>query len=118
MSWLRYANQPFQLARLQPHPLGLIAAIPHPLEGPKHQAPAGHQTERSMSIDPTIALAIAPGRFRIQPCQSFRDDPLLLLFAMPNWPLRSHHHFVGADHFIAGILVEKFAEYILRQLQA
>jgi hypothetical protein len=43
---------------------------------------------------------------------------LLLLFAMPNRSFRSHHHLVGADHFIAGILVEKFVEYILLQLQA
>jgi len=71
-----------------------------------------------MSIDPSVTFAETPSRLRIQAGQSFRDDPLLLLFAMPNRPLRSHHHLVGADHFIAGSLVEIFVEYILLQLQA
>ena len=71
-----------------------------------------------MSIDPTVALAIAPGRIRIQPGQPFRDDPLLLLLAMPDRSQRPHHHLVGTNYFITGSLVEKFDEYILLRLQA
>src|SRR6266508_1731365 len=70
-----------------------------------------------MAVHPAVALAVAPGPIGIQPSQSFRDNPLFLVLAMPERTPRVQHHLVSANKVIAGTLVETFAECILHRFQ-
>src|SRR5262249_39570 len=111
-------HQPFQFPGLHPHPLGFVATIPHPLEGPQHPRPTGHQAECPMSVDPAITVAITPRPIRVQAVQSFGNDPLHLLFTMPDRSSGLHHHLVRTDDFIASIPEERFDTCILHLFQA
>jgi hypothetical protein len=78
--------QAFQLPGLQPHPLGFVAAVAHPLDRPQQPVLTRHQTERAMPVHPAGTLAVAPGPIGIQSAQALRDNPLFLLLTMPDRP--------------------------------
>jgi hypothetical protein len=108
-----YGHQSFQLTRLQPHAFGLVASVAHPLEGPYQATLTRHPTENTMALHPPVALAVTPGRIRVQPMESCRDDPLWLLLPMPDRPARVDHPLVRTDHLIASSPVEKFDACLL-----
>jgi hypothetical protein len=107
-----------QLAGFQPHAFGCSGAVTPPLECPQHATRTRHPTACPMAIDPAVTLAVAPRGLGGQPCEARRDDPLLLVLAMPDRPTRPHHPLVGAHDVIASGLVKKFDQCLLHLFQA
>jgi hypothetical protein len=61
--WGDSSPQDMRIAFLRP--MGLMAAVAHPLEGPYQAMLTRHHTEGTMAIHPTVALAVTPGRIRV-----------------------------------------------------
>jgi hypothetical protein len=53
---------------------------------------------RAMSLEPAVALAIAPVRSDVQAGETFGDHSLLLLLAMPDRSSRMDPPLVSPDH--------------------
>jgi hypothetical protein len=71
-----------------------------------------------MALHPTVALAVTPGRLRVYPMESCRDDPVWLLLTMPDRPARVDQHLVSTHQLIASSPVEKFDAGILHLFSA